>query len=495
MILCALAWSGEAWGVHSVNYTYTAKNGDLNHISSDKTKITITDSQSNTGFVFSGSNLSFDGGNNTGSVNLNNSGNYSLTWSVPAGWHINVTSVSVLAGSWGLFGNARKEYIWIEGAQSSNIHDNTSNWFTNDNLSGKGDNASVSIQTSGGAAITRLYGIKIVYTLILDVSALESAIATAQSFYNGLKEYDKTSTDGVTLNTAISTAQAAINTVQSPTEVNNATTDINSALTEAKKKLPTLRLYPDNPVWDVSTNYKKVTLWRTLKEGFYTLALPFSTTIEALTGGRKIANDWVAQLQTVTHTQADAGTVDEYTLYFNKTAKGDDTDGGAISAGQPYVLHLGEDISGYPSWENQSVPAAVAETVTATSGYGSNVGANGTYASWSMTANFGSGMPMNGLYGIVHGAGGLKMGGSGSSLNAFTAYITGPTSGPNGAPRLRVAYVDEDGTATFIGSLPEDDLQGEPVAIYGPDGQRRSKMQRGVNIVRYADGTTKKVQL
>ena len=55
--------------------------------------------------------------------------------------------------------------------------------------------------------------------------------------------------------------------------------------------------------------------------------------------------------------------------------------------------------------------------------------------------------------------------------------------------------MDEDGTATFIDELPEDDgVQEETVAVYGPDGQRRNRMQRGVNIVRFADGTTRKVQ-
>ena len=96
--------------------------------------------------------------------------------------------------------------------------------------------------------------------------------------------------------------------------------------------------------------------------------------------------------------------------------------------------------------------------------------------------------------GIVNSEGGLKLGGNGSTLNAFTAYIAGPAL-PNHAPRLRVAYVDEDGTATFIDGLPEDDgVQEETVAVYGPDGQRRNRMQRGVNIVRFADGTTRKVQ-
>ena len=241
--------------------------------------------------------------------------------------------------------------------------------------------------------------------------------------------------------------------------------------------------------------YKSVTLNRTLKAGYSTIALPFDTDVSELVTGRtepyNNANDWVAQLDIVTYNAQDG-----YTLYFQKV------DGGTITANQPYVLHLGYEVKN-PTWTDLTngitVAAANAASVTPSTGYSG-------YAGWTMNANYEVGFKMNGKYGIVNNSqltgtnqttypdGGLKLGGSGSTLNAFTAYITGPTSGPNGAPRLRVAYVDEDGTATFIGSLPEDDLQGEPVAIYGPDGQRRSKMQRGVNIVRYCDGTTKKVQ-
>lgn len=235
-----------------------------------------------------------------------------------------------------------------------------------------------------------------------------------------------------------------------------------------------------------------ITLSRTLKAGYSTIALPFDTDVATLTGRAVNDDDWVAQLDIVTYNAQDG-----YTLYFQKVA------GGTITANQPYVLHLGYEVKD-PTWTDTTngitVATASAASVTPSTGYSG-------YAGWTMNANYAVGFNMNGKYGIVNNSqltgtnqttypdGGLKLGGSGSSLNAFTAYITGPTSGPNGAPRLRVAYVDEDGTATFIGSLPEDDLQGEPVAIYGPDGQRRSKMQRGVNIVRYSDGTTKKVQL
>jgi hypothetical protein len=249
----------------------------------------------------------------------------------------------------------------------------------------------------------------------------------------------------------------------------------------AQFKLVHLKLNPGDPSY-TPDNYSSVTLNRTLKAGYSTIALPFDTDVSKLVAGRSEAynnaNDWVAQLDIVTYNAQDG-----YTLYFQKVA------GGTITANQPYVLHLGYEVKD-PTWTDTTngitVATASAASVTPSTGYSG-------YAGWTMNANYEVGFDMENKYGIVNSEGGLKLGGSGSSLNAFTAYITGPTSGPNGAPRLRVAYVDEDGTATFIGSLPEDDLKGEPVAIYGPNGQRRSKMQRGVNIVRYADGTTRKI--
>lgn len=243
-------------------------------------------------------------------------------------------------------------------------------------------------------------------------------------------------------------------------------------------KLDGLELNPGDPSYTPDT-YSSITLSRTLKAGYSTIALPFDTDVATLTGRAVNDDDWVAQLDIVTYNAQDG-----FTLYFQKV------DGGTITANQPYVLHLGSEVVN-PTWtdltDGISVEAAEAGELAASTGYSG-------YESWVMKANYEAGFSMAGKYGIVNSKGGLMLGsGEDAKLNAFTAYITGPTSGPNGAPQLRVAYVDEDGTATFIGSLPEDDLQGEPVAIYGPDGQRRSKMQRGVNIVRYADGTTRKI--
>lgn len=227
--------------------------------------------------------------------------------------------------------------------------------------------------------------------------------------------------------------------------------------------------------------YRKVFLNRTLKAGLSTIALPFNTTVAELTGRAANDNDWVAQLETVTHTQADARTNDEYTLYFRKV------EGGVIAANQPYVLNLGSAVVN-PTWTDMadgiSVSAASANEQWATKGYTG-------YAGWAMTANYEVGMDMEGKYGVVNGKG-LQLGASGSKLNAYAAYITAPSD--SHAPLLRLACVDEDGTVTLIGGPSADGTAEAPVAIYGPDGKRRSRLQPGVNIVRQADGTVRKVQ-
>ena len=256
----------------------------------------------------------------------------------------------------------------------------------------------------------------------------------------------------------------------------------------------TITLDPATTPSYTSDFFKTVSLQRTLPAGYSSIALPFGTTVGAIVGGGyNSTNDWVAQLTTVTYNAQD-----DYTLYFTMS------NGGAIAANQPYVLHLGTEVVS-PSWTDLTVNAPAATTKTPT-GYGTAVSPFGDAASdWSMSSNFTAGMSMNGKYGIVNtgannqnGQGGLKLGGSGSTLNAFSAYVTPPASVLQGNKvlRIRAAYVDSDGTITYIDS-PTTDVVGEaqqkPVAIYGSDGQRRPHMQRGLNIVRYADGTTRKV--
>ncbi len=205
--------------------------------------------------------------------------------------------------------------------------------------------------------------------------------------------------------------------------------------------------------------YRKVFFNREFSAaGYYSLALPFSTTVATLTGRAANADDWVAQLETVTYSQADG-----YTLHFNKVMSGD------ITANQPYILHLGAEVVN-PAWTNVTLSAATATEITASAGYGNNVGAIGIYSDWSMTSNFEVGMSMNGKYGVVNSAGGLKKGGSSATLNAFSAYITPPTG--SAGIKVRSAFTDEFGETTYINGLPDEDATASDSQLYDLSGRR-----------------------
>lgn len=234
--------------------------------------------------------------------------------------------------------------------------------------------------------------------------------------------------------------------------------------------------------------YTKIFLNRTFRVGYNTLVLPFDTDVDELVGSAYDSDEhyWVAQLSAVT-----LNTQDGYTLYFQKVPNG------AISANQPYVLYLGTQVMN-PIWVGSfSVSAASAGQHAATTGYSG-------YADWVMHANYVPGMDMEGKYGIVNANAAMQRGGSGSTLNAFTAYITAPAVGGN--VKLRSAFLDEDGEMTLVEGLPFEDgnfddeeaLSGlsrnnDDAGVYGLDGRRRQGMGKGLNIVRMPDGSTRKV--
>jgi hypothetical protein len=121
--------------------------------------------------------------------------------------------------------------------------------------------------------------------------------------------------------------------------------------------------------------------------------------------------------------------------------------------------------------------------VTASNGYGSNVGAAGTFADWSMSSNFEAGMSMSGKYGVVNSVGGLKRGGSTSTLNAFSAYIT-PPAGSAGV-KLQSAFTDEYGNITIVQGVPSDDDAYSNEDLYDLSGRRLDNQQalsRGIYI-------------
>lgn len=216
-------------------------------------------------------------------------------------------------------------------------------------------------------------------------------------------------------------------------------------------------------------NYRKVFFSRNLKAGFSTIALPFGTDVEALTGREANENDWVATLTAVTWNSND-----QYTLFFTK--------GTTIEANKPYILHLAAEVVN-PAWANQEVVAAEEVTVSPQQG--------GAKDDWSMTSNYTVGKDMNGLYGIVNAEGGLKLGGAGSTLNAFTAYITGPSTG--GAVKARTSFLDfgDEGTALEkVQLVDENEVEG----YYSVDGRRLERPGRGIVVVKYRDGRRQKVK-
>lgn len=220
--------------------------------------------------------------------------------------------------------------------------------------------------------------------------------------------------------------------------------------------------------------YRKVFFNRDFSAaGYYSLALPFSTTVAALTGRAANADDWVAQLETVTYNEEDG-----YTLYFNKVTDGD------ITANQPYILHLGATVTN-PTWTNVEVEEAEETTVEAKAGYGNNIGAAGIFSDWSMTSNFNPEMSMSGKYGVVNGAGALKKGGSTATLKAFSAYIEGPAS--SAGVKVQSAFTDEWGVTTYIKGLPDEGAESEACGdeLYDLSGRRidlRQQPTRGIYV-------------
>ena len=235
------------------------------------------------------------------------------------------------------------------------------------------------------------------------------------------------------------------------------------AVFEAKPSA--LILEPTDATYDADI-YDQVTLHRTFLQGYHTLSLPFATDVASLTG-RTSDDDWVAQLASVTYNVHDG-----YTLFFEKVSSG------RIAAFQPYILHLGEQLVD-PVWSDVEVQAPAPVTITPAAGYDG-------YLEWQMTSNFTPSKDMNGLYGIVNAVGALKLGATGSTLNAFTAFIM-PPAGAAGV-KTRSAFIDDQGIVTAIEGLPNGQwsmVNGQSSA-YTLDG-RRSSFQ-GSKRISVSDG-------
>ncbi len=210
--------------------------------------------------------------------------------------------------------------------------------------------------------------------------------------------------------------------------------------------------------------YRKVFVNNTLKAGYSTIALPFNTTVETLTGRAANDNDWVAQLSVVTYNAKDG-----YSLYFEKK--------NTIEANQPYILHLGTAVDS-PVFTNVSVVAAEEATQNASKGI--------HVTDWTMHSNYDPAFDMNGYYGVVNGEGVLKKGPANSTLKAFHAYIEGPTSA-----EVKAAYLDEDEADGILELINNQENQSGDQLIYDLQGRRLPRAQAGINIV-IRDGKVRK---
>ena len=211
--------------------------------------------------------------------------------------------------------------------------------------------------------------------------------------------------------------------------------------------------------------YRKVTLNRTLKAGYSTIALPFEVDATTLS-----ANAWVAQLSIVTYNAHDG-----YSLYFKKS--------NVIKANEPYILHLDAEVVSPVFRGTIAVSEATPKDHTADKG----VNADGhSFTDWTMHSNYTPGFDMESKYGVVNNT--IMLGGAGSTLNAFTAYITSPANKP---AKVKAAYLDDEEVDGILELLQNQGNEG--TQIYDLQGRQLPEVQRGVNIVRQMDGSVRKI--
>lgn len=219
------------------------------------------------------------------------------------------------------------------------------------------------------------------------------------------------------------------------------------------------------------TEYREVTISRTLPAGLSTIALPFNATVQQIVGdGYDAATDWIAQLSIATY-----NTHDGWSLYFEKIEKGN------MLANQPYILHLGNATTP-PVFHQITVEALEAAEHSATGG------ASG-YEGWKMVANYTPHLDMEGKYGVVNAEECLKIGDAGSFLRALTAAIIAPTTVQQEAPRCRFVVSGE-----LNAILEEDAAAATPATEYFDlHGRRITGTTRGIYISRDKNGAVRKV--
>lgn len=145
--------------------------------------------------------------------------------------------------------------------------------------------------------------------------------------------------------------------------------------------------------------YQTVKVDRDFNIGYSTLCLPFNMSVETFTGGDTDA--YVAYLSDV---QESNGVT---SLYFVNMQM--------IEANKPCIIYLSKPLDA-PTFSNIAVHSPESKTFTG--------------GAWSMYGNYTPGFSMYGKYGVANNAQIMK-GGPASTLNAYGAYLVGPTNANN----------------------------------------------------------------
>ncbi|MBQ4392946.1 MAG: fibronectin type III domain-containing protein [Prevotella sp.] len=191
-------------------------------------------------------------------------------------------------------------------------------------------------------------------------------------------------------------------------------------------------------------SFGKVTLNRPFIKGWNTLVLPFD--IDAATFASKFGADAALYVFT-SNTEGE--------LQFTKTTEG-------VKAGTPYLLNLSAAITDEMTFTDVNVQPG-------TTAYMHNANNNGAW----FYGNYTNGFDMEGKYGITP-AGKVQMGGSGSTMKAFRAYITMPEG-----QSARLAIFDEaTGISRVLTTKEVEDMN-----IFNLKGQRVNENAKGLIIV------------
>ncbi len=212
-------------------------------------------------------------------------------------------------------------------------------------------------------------------------------------------------------------------------------------------------------LYSTGVQYDNIYVGRTFKAGYSTICVPFDieeVVFEYVFG----ANAYVASF---------AGAEENdgvWTLTFSN--------GKTVRHNKPYLIYIDKDEKpdgvANPAFIEKELYYPLPAVVTTESG-------------WSFTGNYTPGKSMNGLYGVANNSSIMK-GGATSTINAYTAYLTGPVGAS--------AKIMVDGETTAVIEISAD-ADAAVQEIFTLEGNKTDRFGKGICIVKMRDGSVRKV--